>query len=65
MPTEQGNSKFEIRNPKQHIASERKCSNRGWRGLEYFRFLNFGFVSNFELRISDLGVGRARRKRRG
>jgi len=45
-----GNSKFEARNPKQ--AQRFKMPMFQIESLE-FGYLNFGFVSNFDIRISD------------
>jgi hypothetical protein len=43
--------KFEIRNSKSETSS--KLENELIKSFLEFRVLNFGFVSNFDIRVSD------------
>jgi hypothetical protein len=48
--------KFEARNPKHETISKFKCSND--QNASNFEFLSFEFVSNFEIRYSNLPTKR-------
>jgi hypothetical protein len=58
LPMERADSKFEARNPKFEINPKVPNSN-GFSWFAVFELLNFEFVSDFDIRISDFSRPRA------
>jgi len=57
LPMERANSKFEARNPKFETIPKVPNSNV-FSGFAFFEHLNFEFVSDFDIRISDFSMPR-------